>query len=346
MKLFVGLDISLKDTQVCLVDADGNIVREKKVPTEPEAIGQMLAKDAKRIVRVGFEASSLSPWLGVELRKLGFPALIVEARHMKSALNAMRNKTDKNDARGIAQMMRTGWFREVHIKSHESHKLRILLTNRRMLKRKFLDIENAIRGTLKVFGVKMCASTRGKFEEDLREKLQNEDPMLREMTECMLLARRTLLEEFNKCHRLVMRAARENNVCRQFMTIPGVGPVTSLAVMTAIDDPLRFRRSKTVGAHFGLTPKRYQSGTTDNDGRISKCGDPQVRTLLVEAATSILCRVQKRFSLQAWGHKIHRRSGFKRAVVAVARKLAVIMHRMWMDGTEFRFARLETRAAA
>lgn len=342
MKLYAGLDISLEETQVCIVDEDGKIIREKKVETEPAAIRSVLEGYADRLSRIGFEASALSAWLATELRKGELPAIVVEARHMKSALNAMRNKTDKNDARGIAQMMRTGWFREVHVKSDNSHLLRILLVNRRTLKRKFLDVENTIRGTLKVFGIKLGTTTRGGFEQALRTRLLKEDPVLKAMTESMLAVRRVLWEEYLRCHKLAMKAACQDPVCRRLMSIPGVGPVVAIAFVTTIDDPVRFKRSKTVGAHLGLTPKRYQSGTVDNDGHISKCGDPEMRSLLFEAATSLLCRVQKWSALKAWGMSIRRRAGFKRAIVAVARKLAVIMHRMWLDGTEFSYSRSKT----
>lgn len=338
MKLFAGLDISLRDTHVCIVDEDGKIIRETKVLTEPADICRSLKAFKNALARVGFEASSLSPWLSTELRRAGFPATVVEARHMASALSAMRNKTDRNDAKGIAQMMRTGWFREVHVKSDESHKLRLLLSNRRMLKRKFLDIENTIRGTLKVFGIKTGHISRGQFEPQLRERLQNEDPFLQEMIDPMLEARLVLLKQFTRCETLIMRYAKAHPVCRRFMTIPGVGPMTAVAVMTGIDDPRRFRNSKTVGAYFGMTPKRFQSGIIDNEGRISKCGDNEVRTLLFEAGNSILCRVQKWSALKAWGLRIQRRSGFKCACIAVGRKLAIIMHRMWIDGTEFQFS--------
>lgn len=332
---FAGLDISLDETHVCIVDADGKTLKEVRVLTEPGAIADVLHRYGETLKRVGFEASALSPWLSNELLKLGFPAIIVEARHMAGALSAMRNKTDRNDARGLAQMMRTGWFRKVHVKSDQSHRIRVLLANRRLLKRKFLDIENAIRGTLKVFGIRLGHATRGCFEIALRDRLEDEDPILREMTESMLTARRTLLAEFNKCHKLLIDIAGRDEVCRRFMTVPGVGPVTALSFKCCIDDPARFKQSKTVGAHLGLTPKRYQSGIVDFNSRISKCGEPETRALLVEAANSMLTRVRAWSVLKAWGTRLSRRLGHKRAVVAVARKLAVILHRIWRDGTEF-----------
>ena len=348
MKLFVGLDVGLEETFVCVVDEGGKRVRETCVMSEPEAIASALADVPGQLERVGLEAAALTPWLFKTLSEAGLPVIVVEARHMAAALGAMRNKTDRNDARGIAQMMRTGWYRSVHVKSDESHRLRILLTNRRILKRKFLDIENAIRGTLKVFGVKMTRTTRGRFEQDLTRRLADEEPTLREMVQAMLVARRTLLEQHNHCHKLVLKAVREDAICRRLMSVPGVGPITALAFKTTIDDPARFAKSKTVGAHLGLTPKRYQSGTVDYEGRISKCGDPEMRTLLYEAASSLLTRVQRWSVLKAWGLSVQRRAGKRRAIVAVARKLAVILHRMWVDGTEFIAGReaLDARCAA
>lgn len=335
MIVFAGLDISLEETHICVIDGDGKTLKEVRVPTEPDAIAPVLSRFEDRLKRVGFEASSLSPWLSNELIARGFPAIIVEARHMAGALSAMRNKTDRNDARGLAHMMRTGWFRQVHVKSDESHRMRVLLGNRRLLKRKFLDIENAIRGTLKVFGVKLNKTTRGRFEQDLRDLLADADPMLQALADGMLRARATLFEEFQKCHKLLMDVAKDDEVCRRFMTVPGVGPVTALSFKSCIDDPTRFRRSKTVGAHLGLTPKRYQSGTVDFNSRVSKCGDPETRWLLVEAANSMITNVRSWSVLKAWGMALQRRIGHRRACVALARKLSVILHRMWLDGSEF-----------
>lgn len=344
--VFAGLDIGLEETHVCVVDGDGARLSEARVATEPEAITAALSAHAARLKRVGFEASSLSPWLAKALRAAGLPAIVVEARHMAGALGAMRNKTDRNDAEGIAQMMRTGWFRQVHVKSDESHRLRVLLTSRRLLKRKFIDVENTIRGTLKVFGVKMTRTTRGRFEADLRERLRGEDALLRDVVDGLLAVRRTLLAECDRCHRLIVRVAREDPVCRRFMTVPGVGPITALAYKTTIDDPRRFASAKTVGAHLGLTPKRYQSGTVDRQGRISKRGDPDLRWLLVEAGNSILTKVQGWSVLKAWGMRLRRRAGLRRAAVAVARKLAGILHRMWTEGTDFVAGRQSLSARA
>jgi transposase len=233
--------------------------------------------------------------------------------------------------------MRTGWFREVHVKSEESYRLRLLLTQRRNLKRKFLDIENAIRHSIKTFGLKVGQVSRGTFEARVRELVAG-DPLIAGLTDCMLRARAALWQEYLRLHKVVVAFVRRDELCRRFMRIPGVGPISALAFKTAVDDPHRFRHSKTVGAYFGLTSRRWQSGTSiDVKGRISKAGDGEVRHPLYEAANIMLIRYRGFSSLKVWGLKIAKKRGHQRACVAVARKLAVIMHAMWRDGTEFRF---------
>lgn len=332
----VGLDVSLDETSICVVDQDGKLLKECKAATEPADIAQAIAAYADDLARVGLEAQSLSPWLYAELQALGLPVIVVETQHMKAALRAQRNKTDKNDARGIAQMMRMGWFRRVHVKSHDSMQLRVLLSNRRLLKRKFLDVENELRGTLKAFGIKIGKVSRGRFEARATELLDGADPTLRGMAISMLRVRRMLWDECLKLHALLVKTVREDPICRRFMTVPGVGPVVALTFRTAVDDPRRFRRSRTVGAHFGLTPRKFQSGTIDYDGRISKCGDSEVRTALYEAASSLLVRCKTPSELRSWGLGLVKRRGHKKALVAVARKLATLLHRMWVDGSDFR----------
>jgi len=233
--------------------------------------------------------------------------------------------------------MRTGWFREVHVKSDESYRLRLLLTQRRNLKRKFLDIENAIRHSIKTFGLRVGHVSRGRFEARVRELVAG-DALIAGLTDCMLRARAALWQEYLRLHRVVITVVRGDELCRRFMRIPGVGPISALAYKTAVDDPHRFRHSKTVGAYLGLTSRRWQSGTSiDVQGHISRAGDGEVRHPLYEAANIMLTRYRGFSSLKAWGLKIAKKRGHKRACVAVARKLAVIMHAMWRDGTEFRF---------
>jgi len=344
MSFYVGLDVSVKLTAVCIVDGDGAIMREAVLCTEPETLASFLSGTGLTFARVGLEAGPLSSWLHDGLAAAGLPVVCVEARHMAAALSAMRNKTDRNDARGIAQMMRTGWFREVHVKSQEARELRLLLVNRRTLVTKRCELENTIRGTLKVFGLKVGVVSRLGFEARVLElvaKHQNLGDLLRPM----LTVRAVVMEQYHVLHRRLLQAVREDEVCRRSMTVPGVGPVVAAVYRTGVDVPERFVRSHSVGAHFGLTPRKYASGETDRSGRISKCGDALVRTSLYEAANILLTRVKGWCKLKAWGLRLARRVGMQKAKVAVARKLAVILHRMWVDGSDFRWGRSEALAA-
>jgi transposase len=226
----------------------------------------------------------------------------------------------------------------VHVKSEESHKLRLVLGHRRTLKRKLLDIENEIRQSVKVFGLMVGPrAQRASFEARVRE-LVARDALIAGVTECMLRTWATLWTEYKKLHQLIVQIVARDELCRRFCRIPGVGPVTALSVKAAIDDPRRFVKSKTVGAHFGLTSRRIQTGNAiDIEGHISKCGDVEVRNVLYEAGSAMLVRSKQWCSVKAWGLRIAAKRGHKRAVVAVARKLVVIMHRMWLDGSDFRF---------
>ncbi len=336
MDLFVGMDVAVKESSICIIDKDGKYLRETKVPTEPEAIRCALEGFADRLSRIGVEASSIGMWLYRELSTAGLPVVVVEARHMHVSLAAMRNKTDRNDARGIANMMRLGWYRAVHVKNIETQKLRTLLSNRKLLKRKLVDMENHIRGALRTYGLIVGQVSRGDFEARIRELIEHADYVFATMIETMLEVRRVVFEGHNKLHKIVLQAVQHDPVCRRLMTVPGVGPVTALTFKVGVDDPLRFSRSRTVGAHFGLTPKRHQSGESiDYEGRITKQGDFNVRKALCEAAASMLLRAKRWSALRAWGLKIAKRSSTMCAIVAVARKLASILHRMWIDGTEF-----------
>lgn len=248
----------------------------------------------------------------------------------------MRNKTDRNDAHGIAQMMRMGWFRAVHVKAVDTQRLKTFLANRRLLKRKLIDIQNHLRGALRTYGLKVGTVAAGGFDARIRELIDGGDYMFQTMIESMLDVRAAVFESFRKLHKILLMVVKHDPVCRRFMTVPGVGPVTALSFKVSIDDPHRFRRSRTVGAHLGLTPRKYQSGTSvDWGGRISKMGDINTRGALCEAAASLILRVHRYCALKAWALKIAKRSSTKCAIVAVARKLAVILHRMWIDGTEF-----------
>jgi transposase len=341
MDHFAGLDVSVKDTSVCIVDDSGRIVREVKVASEPEALLLVLKDPSSHFKRIGLEAGPLSQWLYSALAEAGLPVICVETRHMRAVLQAQINKTDRNDARGIAQMMRAGLYRPVHVKTLRSQKLRMLLTHRKLLQSRAIAVENDIRSSLRNFGLKVGVVGTVKFEARIKELIEK-SPDLVVLVEPLLVVRRVLREQIGVLHRRLLAVVRNDDVCRRLMTVPGVGPVVALTYRVTVDVPARFRKSKSVGAVFGLTPSRHQSGESDRPGAISRCGDEMMRSMLYEAAQILLVRSTKWSWLKAWAMKIARHRGMKKAIVALARRLAVIMHRLWVDGTEFRWEREET----
>jgi transposase len=344
MEHFAGLDVSVKDTSVCIVDDTGRTVREVKVASEPEALLAVLTSPIYRFKRIGLEAGPLSQWLFSALAEAGLPAICVETRHMRAVLQAQINKTDRNDARGMAQMMRAGLYRPVHVKTLRSQKLRMLLTHRKLLQSKAIAIDNDLRGSLRNFGLKVGVVGASKFEARVRELVENL-PDLAGLVEPLLIVRRTLREQIGILHSRLLAIVRTDDVCRRLMTVPGVGPVVALTYRATVDVPARFRNSKAVGAVFGLTPSKYQSGEIDRSGAISRCGDEMMRAMLYEAAHIMLVRSTKWSWLKAWAMKIARQRGMKKAIVALARRLAVILHRIWVDGSEFRWTREQAAAA-
>jgi transposase len=338
MDHFAGLDVSVKETSVCIVDETGKIIREVKVTSEPAALLEALRNPACRFKRIGLEAGPLSQWLYSALAEAGLPVICVETRHMRAVLKAQINKTDRNDARGMAQMMRVGLYRPVHVKTLRSQKLRMLLTHRKLLQSKAIAVDNDLRGTLRNFGLKVGMVGATRFEARIKELIEN-FPDLAVLVEPLLVVRRVLREQLGILHRRLLAVVRDDDVCRRLMTVPGVGPVVALTYRATIDVPARFRKSKAVGAVFGLTSAKYQSGEIDRNGAISRCGDEMMRTMLYEAAQSMLFHSTRWSWLKAWAMKVARHRGMKKAIVALARRLAVIMHRIWVDGTEFCWTR-------
>jgi transposase len=338
MSYFAGLDVSLEETAICIMDDAGRIVREARVASEPDALVAFFAACGMALDRVGLEACSLTAWLHQGLTEAGIPAICIEARQAKAAMGAMPNKTDRNDARGIAQIMRTGWYRAVHVKSPSCRSWRALLTARRMMLNKRRDVENGVRALLREAGLKVGTPSRKNFATRVGE-LVADDAVLAALAESLLSVIDVMTREVDRLTKRVLDEVRVEPTCRRLMTVQGVGPLTALAFRATIDRPDRFRRSRDVGAHLGLTPRRYQSGETDVQGRISRCGDELARTALYEAAHSLLIRSTKWSALRAWGMNVAKRRGMARARVAVARKLAVILHRIWADGSEFRWGK-------
>jgi len=340
MEYYVGLDVSLKLTAICIVDRTGKIAREGVVSSDPETIAAFINSHALHIERIGLETGPTVTWLWTELNKLGLPVICIDARHAKAALKMQINKTDRNDAVGIARIMQCGWYREVRVKDLNSHAIKALLVSRALLVKIKRDLENQIRGLLKNLGLVIGRAKMNVFS--LRAvQLTEGRPELATAVEPLLKARETIEQQIDHLDSKVMRLARNNSQARLLMTAPGVGPVTALCYLAAIDDPTRFKKSSSVGAYIGLTTRRYASGETDWTGRISKCGDKMLRSYLYEAANVLLTRVAKWSALKAWGIRLAKRCGLRKAKVAVARKLAVILHRMWIDGTEFTWSSKE-----
>lgn len=345
MDHYVGIDVSLEQSSVCVVDADGRIIREAKAASEPQALVQFLQGLALPLACVGLEAGPLSQWLYAGLAAAGFAVVLLETRHVKAALSAMVVKTDRKDARGIAQLLRMGWFRPVHCKSPPAQEIRALLVARKQLQAKAQDLELSLRGLLRGFGLKLGEVSRGQFAARVCE-LAAGHPVLQPIATAMLRAREALRQEFARLHRAMLTIARADPICRQLMTVPGVGAVIAVTFTSAVDDPRRFAKSAALGAHFGLTPKKYQSGERDVTGAISKAGDGLVRAALYEAAHIMLTRAVRFSALKHWALAVAKRRGMKRAKVALARKLAVVMHAMWRDGTAFRWGKESEAQAA
>jgi transposase len=337
MNHYAGIDVSLECSSVCVVDASGKIVREGKGASEPAALIGWFGSQGLGMTRVGLEAGPLSQWLFAAMREAGLAVELLETRHVRNAFKTMPVKTDRKDARGIAELMRMGWFRPVHCKSMGAQETRVMLTARKLVQSKLHDVEMSLRGILRGFGLKVGKTTRTGFAGRINELVAGH-PSLQVVAEALLRVRAVLLKEFNGFEKRVRTMARHDARAELLMSAPGVGAIVLLTFASAIDDPARFRSSKQVGAHFGLTPKKYQSGETDITGRISKTGDSGVRTALYEAAHIILTRPVKGSALKRWAARLAKRAGMQKAKVALARKLAVIMHRMLVDGTTFDFA--------
>ena len=339
MDVYIGLDVSLASTAVCVLGEKGKMVTEARVASAPDALVSFLRELPHGIAAIGLEAGPLSQWLYKGLTEAGFDAVLMETRLVKGALKAMPIKTDRRDAEGIARLLQMGWYRPVHCKAVSSQEMRALLTSRKSVLDTIIKIELSLRGVLRNFGLKLGAVSKGRWDARVRELIAG-NAMLEAAAEPILRARTALRRELAGLEKLVRNLASQDPVCRRLMTMPGVGPVVALTYKSAIDDPERFRRSKDVGPWVGLTPGRNQSGERDVVGAITKAGDAGLRTALYQAATVMLNRGAPNW-LKAWALRLAVLRGRKRATIALARRIGVVLHRMWRDGTEFRFTREE-----
>ena len=329
----IGLDVSLKETAVS-VRQDGKRIWRGKCPSDPKLLAAVIRKRAPEAIRIVFETGPLSVWFFHALREEGLPAICIDARHAKAALDMASNKTDANDADGLAQLAEVGFYREVRVKHFDSMLSRTLVGARTQLIKISTELSNQIRGLMKTFGLVVPKGAGRVFEANVRRLLADNDGLARIMLP-LLEAWRSVRGRAAELDRQVIAAARESAPCRLLMSIPGVGAVTATSFTAAIEDPENFKTSRAVGAWLGLTTRRHQSGEVDYDGHISRRGDNHLRGLLYEAATVILTRAVADSALRTWGRKLWERLGFKRAAVAVARKLAVIMHAMLKSGESF-----------
>ncbi len=337
MNIFIGLDVSLATTAVCVLSEHGKVEKETKVVSEPEALAAFLSSMSGNVVVVGLEAGPLSQWLHKNLTEVGFDVVLMETRQVKGALKAMPIKTDRRDAEGIARLLQMGWFRPVHCKSISSQETRAILTSRKAIRRGIISIELSVRGVLRNFGLKIGQISQTGFDARVRE-LAEGNVMLVAAVEPILRARMALRKELAGLEKRVQNLAKTDPVCKLMMTMPGVGAVVALTVRSAIDDPERFHSSKDIGPWAGLTPSRNQSGEMDVIGQITRAGDAGLRTALYQAATVMLNRGKHNW-LTGWALRVAQRRGKKRATVALARRIGVVLHRMWRDEIEFRFTR-------
>lgn len=338
MKIFAALDVSDKSTHVCVVDGDGAILWRGVCATDPAVLAATLARHAPGLERVALETGPLSAFLYHGLIERNVPAVCICARHAKGALSVRINKSDAHDAEGLAQLARTGWFKAVHIKGSATHLDRAQLKVREQLIRARLAMGNQLRGLLKLFGLRMGKVTTPAKRAERLEALLAQKPELRPILAPLVAGLEALDAQIAASTRGLKVRAEADPVCQRLMSVPSVGPIIALSYKSSIEDPGRFRRSEDAGAYAGLVPRRSQSGERDYNGRISKAGDPMLRSALYEAANNLLCRVKRPSPLQIWGKALAATKGAKRARVAVARKLAILLHRLWQSDTSFRWA--------
>ena len=338
MTIFAGLDVGDKATHVCVVDGEGLIVWRGVCATDPEVLASTLKRHAAGLGRVVLETGSLSAFLYHGLVEREIPAVCICARHAKGVLSTRTNKSDVHDAEGLAQLARTGWFKAVHIKDSATHLDRAQLKIREQLIKAHHAMAGQLRGLLKLFGLRLGkVTTPGKRAERL-EALLAQKPELRPVLAPLVASLAALEEQIAASSRSLKARAAADPVAARLMSVPGVGPITALTFKSSIEDPNRFARGRDAGAYAGLVPRRYQSGERDTRGRISKAGDPMLRSALYEAANNLLARVKRSSPLQAWGKALAQTKGAKRARVAVARKLAILLHRLWQSGASFQWA--------
>ncbi|BDL41778.1 IS110 family transposase [Methylorubrum sp. GM97] len=334
MPQYGALDVSNAETTIHVIDETGAVIWRGKRASDPDVLTTTLRRYAPDLVRVGLETGPLTPWLYQTCKALGLPIVCLDARHARAATALQRNKTDARDAETLAQLVRMGWYREARVKSYAAHAVCHLVGARAQRMGVAIDLSNQIRSTLKTFGL-MAGKGAGRAFENRVTELIEARPTIAAIVEPLLAAWRAVRGQIGVLDRRPIALAKGDATCGLLMTCPGVGVIVATSFAAAIEAPEHFRHSRSVGANLGLTPARHQSGEVDRIGGISRRGDRLMRTYLFEAAASLLVRVRGDSALKTWGRALVERLGFKHAAVAVARKLAVVLHAMWQAGTPF-----------
>ena len=344
MNHYAGLDVSMKTTFICIVDEKGKVVSELESLSTPESISHCLLTTGLQIEKIGLESGCLTHYLKKGLKKMGFEVVGMESHKMAAILATIINKTDKNDARGIAEALRVGHYKECIHRSDEATETRTVLNGRRTVVEGRTHLITSIKGHLKVYGVRLGKGTGKNFRENVESIIACLHPKVQQVIKSLLNVLEVMEKEIKNLDQSVKDIGEENAKVKLLQTVDGVGPITALAFVAEIDEPKRFENSKDVAAYIGLTPKQYSSGEKQRQGGISKKGCKHTRSLIVEAATTLLTRCQIWSKLKAWGMKLMKKIGTKKAIIAVARKLAVTMHRMLI--TEKPFERSSKQKAA
>lgn len=346
MKHYIGLDVSMKETSICVVNEEGKVCYEGNAETDPQVIFEHIQKLNLAIEKVAIESGSISRWLVMNLQRIGLPAICVDARHMSAILSVNVNKTDKNDARGIANALRTGMYRHVDLKSDVDADICSVIAARKALVQERTKLKNVVRGLLKSYGIRIATVGKASFVKCVQECLRKLSYEVNTALEALLNAFRAIDEEIKKLELVIEEMTSKDEDVQLLMSIPGVGPLTALSFKAIIGKPERFKNSRSVGAYLGLTPQQYSSGEKEKLGRISKCGTTDMRALLYEAANVMLTRTKSWCRPKAWALKLQRKKGFKKAVTALGRKLAVIMHRMLVTKRSFELGDHEKKQEA
>jgi transposase len=335
MSHYAGLDVSMKETSIAIINEKGKIVFETACETDPQEIATTLNNSGFHLEKVGLETGCLSFWLMDGLKEIGIKATCIEARQMATIIKLKVNKTDRIDAQLIADAMRCNLYKEVHHKTKESIEIGLQMGVRRTLINTRTKLKNSIRGYLKAYGVRLGQISHEKFSKQVRIVTEGFGVGVQIAIESLLTVYETTCTNIKNVEEQLALLLKEDPIIELFQSIPGVGAITAATYKAMIDDPFRFEDHRDVGAYLGMTPTQYSSGETIKQGSVSRCGCGELRSLLAECGMVILTRTHGWTKLKAWGLKIQKRSGLKKASVAVGRKLAVIMLVMWKENRAF-----------